>query len=505
MSYQTPMESAFNETVMRSKKLSPSGMCSFCCEDCVGTCEIGVSAMLGEFAVYPTNTGANQVASEKDMPIDYSHFNINGRVFGAEGCAADTEQATIFNVKLNKEYGKENVVKQTLPIILPALIKLNWKDYFGGAAMAGVSCVIGEGSPSKDPDLVMENGKIVKFEKLNEMLDAFRKYDRGYGQIILQCNPEDDAQGLPDYAVEKCGATAIEFKFGQSAKGTQPANRVKTLEEALNKAGQGFIVHPDPTDPEVRKAYENHACPNFITYARLPQWTEEYLAKRIADLKKKGLKNVYFKMAGYDVTDMEKVLRLAAACGVDMVTYDGAGGGSGYSPCKMMNEWGYPAVLIEAALLPVCKQLDKEGVKLPAITITGGFATEDQVYKALALGAPYIQYVGLCRSSMAAAMNGKKIGELLESGKAPAHISKYGSTKDEVFVDLPELRGLYGDAADEFSTGAIGVYSYLKRIAFGLQHFAALNRKFDINLADQSDLIPLTLPAKEIVKGEWFK
>lgn len=505
MSYQTPMESSFNETTMRSNKLAPSGMCAFCTEDCVGTCEIGVSAMLGEFAVYPTNTGSNQVASEKDMPIDFSHFNINGRVFGAEGIAADTEQATIFNVKLGKEYGVDNKVKQTLPIILPALIKLNWKDYFGGAAMAGVSCVIGEGSPSKDPDLVMENGKIVKFEKLNEMLGAFNKYDRGYGQIILQCNPEDDAQGLPEYAVEKCGAKAIEFKFGQSAKGTQPANRVKKIEDALAKVEQGFIVYPDPTDPEVRKAYEMRACSNFITYARLPQWTEEYLKPRIADLKKKGLKNTYFKMAGYDVKDMEKVLRLAAACGVDMVTFDGAGGGSGYSPCKMMNEWGYPAVLIEAALVPICKQLEKEGIKLPAIAITGGFATEDQVYKALALGAPYIQYVGLCRSSMAAAMNGKKIGELLESGNAPKHITKYGSTKEEVFVDLPELRGLYGEAADDFSTGAIGVYSYLKRIAFGLQHFAALNRKFDINLVDQSDLIPLTIPAKEIVKGEWFK
>ena len=505
MSYQTPMESAFNETVMRSKKLSPSGMCSFCTEDCVGTCEIGVSAMLGEFAVYPTNTGSNQVASEKDMPIDYSHFNINGRVFGASGIAADTEQATIFNVKLDKEYGRDNFVKQTMPIILPALIKLNWKDYFAGAAMAGVSCVIGEGSPSKDPDLVMENGKIVKFDKLNEMLGAFNKYYRGYGQIILQCNPEDDAQGLPEYAVENCGATAIEFKFGQSAKGTQPANRVKTIEDALAKVEQGFIVYPDPRDPEIKAAYEKHACPNFITYARLPQWTEEYLAKRIAELKNKGLKNVYFKMAGYDTADMEKVLRLASACGVDMVTFDGAGGGSGYSPCKMMNEWGYPAVLIEAALVPMCKQLEKEGVKLPAIAVTGGFATEDQVYKALALGAPYIQYVGLCRSSMAAAMNGKKIGELLELGKAPQHITKYGSTKEEVFVDLPELRGIYGEAADEFSTGAIGVYSYLKRIAFGLQHFGALNRKFDINLVDQSDLIPLTLPAREIIKGEWFK
>ena len=47
-----------------------SGMCSFCTADCAGTCEIGLSAVLGKSIVYPTNTGNNQVAAEKDYPID---------------------------------------------------------------------------------------------------------------------------------------------------------------------------------------------------------------------------------------------------------------------------------------------------------------------------------------------------------------------------------------------------------------------------------------------------
>lgn len=69
MSYSPKLASAFNDTQMRSEKIAPSGMCSFCAEECVGTCEIGVSAMRGEMAVYPTNTGANQVASEKVMRL----------------------------------------------------------------------------------------------------------------------------------------------------------------------------------------------------------------------------------------------------------------------------------------------------------------------------------------------------------------------------------------------------------------------------------------------------
>lgn len=504
MSYSPNLSSAFNDTNMRGKHISPSGMCSLCTEQCTGICEIGLSAMRGELAVYPTNTGDNQIASEKKMPIDYSHFNINGRVFDAEGAKADENEATIFNVKLEQTIGKENLVKLAMPVILPALIKLNWEDYFAGAAMAGVNCVIGESSPGKDPDLAYANGKIVKFKKLNEILDAFRKYDRGYGQIILQCNTEDDAQGLPEYAISQAKATALEFKFGQSAKGTQPAVLVKTLEDALEKQRGGAVIHPNPSDPKIQEAYAKGACPNFFYYSRLPMWTETYLTKRVAQLREMGLKNVYFKMAGYDVADMERVLRIAAACRVDMVTFDGAGGGSGYSPCKMMNEWGYPAVLIESALVPICKRMEAEGITVPAIAVTGGFSTEDQVYKALALGAPYVKTVGLCRSAMAAAMNGKKIGQMLEKGTVPAHVKAYGTTKEEVFADLPELRWIYGEKADSFSTGAIGVYSYLKRIAFGIQHFAALNRKFDIKYADTSDLIPLTPSARDILRGTWF-
>ena len=290
MSYSPDLSSSFNDTRMRGSRQTASGMCSFCTADCVGPCEIGLSAMLGEAAVYPTNTGMNQVASEKDMPIDYSHFNINGRVFGAVGAEADGEKAAIFNVKLGRTIGRLNPVKLAMPVILPALIKLNWEDYFAGAAMAGVSCVIGEGSPSKDPELVMEKGKIVRFDKLTEILDAFRRYDRGYGQIVLQCNTEDDAKGLPEYAITKAGATAIEFKFGQSAKGTQPASRIKTLEEALAKQKEGAVIYPDPSDPEIQAAYAKKACPNFFSYSRLPMWTEEYLSARIEQLRALGLK-----------------------------------------------------------------------------------------------------------------------------------------------------------------------------------------------------------------------
>ena len=507
MSYSPVLSSSFNRTKLRDPAhVSPfSGMCSMCTADCVGTCEIGISAVRGADAVYPTTTGENQVASEKTYPVDYSHFNINGRVFGAIGAAADAELTTIKDVNLETQIGTLNPVKLKMPIILPALVKLNWQDYYAGAAMAGVLTVIGEGAVTKDPTLKIENGKVTHCPKLREFLDAFRKYDRGYGQIILQVNVDDDRIGVPEYAIKACGCEAIEFKFGQSAKGTQPVNRLGSLEAALKAQAQGLLVLPDPSDPEVQEKYKAGYGENFRSYARMPMWTEETLVARIEQLREMGLKNVYFKMAGYDYADLERVLRIAAAAQVDMVTFDGAGGGSGYSPCKMMNEWCLPACVMQSYLNEIAAKLEQEGLRVPNMAITGGFVTEDQVYKALALGGKYLSAVGICRASMAAAMNGKKIGELLEAGKLPTELQRFGSTKDELFLELRELRNIYGDAANEFSLGAVGVYSFLSRIAFGLKHFAALNRKFDLKYVDQSDIFPLTYLAKDILNGTWMK
>lgn len=502
MTLTSRLSSGFNGTYLRSNHISPqSGMCSFCTEECDGTCEIALASVLGKQTVYPTNTGNNQVASEKDYPIDFSHYNINGRVFGAIGANANYEEANIYHVKLEREYGKFNPIKLEIPIILPALIKLNWKDYFAGAAMAGVTCVIGEEAREKDPDLKIENGKVVEFNALKIMLDSFRKYYRGYGQVVLQCNVEDDLLGIPEYAIREHHLEALEFKFGQSAKGTQPVRKLKDRIEALKVKEKGMIVFPDPMEPEVVKRSEEGINPNFYSYGRLPLWDEEYLVGRIEDLRKIGLKNTYFKMAGYDRADIERVIRLGSEAQVDMITFDGAGGGSGYSPCKMMNEWGLPAILVEETVCEIVEMLKAEDRYIPAITITGGFSSEDQVFKALAFGNQNVTAIGLCRAAMAAAMAGKNIGEKIAEGNIPKNLEKYGSTVNEIYSDLADLRYLYGKEANEFSLGAVGVFSYLNKIAFGIKHFAALNRKFDISYLDRSDLIPLTGEAKDLLIG----
>ena len=499
MSYSPGLASGYAKTKMRSSFISPqSGMCSMCTMDCTNQCEIGIAAVLGAQTIYPTTTGDNQIASEKEYPVNYSHFNINGRVFGADGLQEGKIPA-IYNVSLEGEYGYYHPVKIKMPVLLPAVIKLNWKDYFTGASMAGVSCVVGENAVYKDNNLVLKEGRAVNAPFLGEIRAAFQNYYRGFGQIILQCNIEDMLLGIDEIGIGKYGFEAIEIKFGQAAKGVQPAVKLQSLEEALSKKQIGMDVYPDPEDEDAAENNNNEAARNFFSFNRLPMWTEEKIEKKISSLRKMGAKNIYIKMAGYDPKDIERVLKMASRYKVDMVTFDGAGGGSGYSPCKMMNEWGLPAICMQPVIESAVKALKEKNEYVPFITLAGGFATEDQLFKAFARGNGSVNCIGVCRAAMAAAMKGKEVGDRIKANQIPDEYKKYGDSVETIFAEMGELKRIYGSSAD-IPTGAAGVYSYLKKLAFGLQHLAALNRKFDIKLLNKDDIIPMTEDAVRLCR-----
>ena len=221
-------------------------------------------------------------------------------------------------------------------------------------------------------------------------------------------------------------------------------------------------------------------------------WNPEILVQRVAELRKLGAERICFKMGPYDPRDIATVLEVASEAGIDLVTFDGAGGGSGHSPVKMMNEWGMPTVSLEVVVRRILSTLEKKQKPLPQIAMAGGFATEDQVYKGLALGAPYVGLIGIGRAAMAAASVGREIGEALRNGTVPKGCARFGSTVDEVFADFRVLKAEYGDETWKIPSGALGLYSYLHRVSVGLQQFMALNRKFSLQYIDRSDIVPLT-------------
>ena len=500
MNFSPSLSSTITNTKMRTpENTSPfSGMCSTCTADCIGTCEIGKSAIRGTEALYPVAADKNQFASEKIYPVDFSNFNINGRVFGAVGIDVNSKEATYPNVNITTKMGLNDQIKLKAPIILPAIAKLNWKDYYAGAALAGILVVIGEDVVSKDPGLEIKNNKVSKSPLIEEMVESFKKYNHGYGQIILQGNVDDENLGVLDYAIEKLGVTAVELKFGQGAKGIQGMGRVNSLEKALAFQKMGYLIHPDPSDPVVQEKYKQGIGPHFDKIGRLPMWDEGILSKRISKLRELGAKQICFKMAPYDPVDLLRVLKIASECKVDLVTFDGAGGGSGNSPCKMMNEWGLPTVYMESVLYELLKEMEAKGYSLPKVAVAGGFAMEDQIFKGLSLGAPYISMIGIGRAAMASAMVGKRVGDLIKDGNIPKDLLKHGTTVEEIFSDIRELKEIYGSKVDTISPGAIGVYSYINRVSTGLKQLMALNRKFDLNEIGREDIIALTKEAAEV-------
>jgi len=182
-----------------------SGMCAVCTADCVGPCEIGLSAIRGSEAILPFSADKNQFASEKRYPLDFSHFNINGRVFGAIGLPSDPYEASYPNTDISSSFGVVHTVPVKAPFILPAMAKLAWKEYFAGAAIFGVPVVIGEDVIAKDKGLIVNGHKVIKAPLIDEMVSTFRRYEHGFGDIILQANFDDEYHGVLEYAIERLG------------------------------------------------------------------------------------------------------------------------------------------------------------------------------------------------------------------------------------------------------------------------------------------------------------
>jgi glutamate synthase domain-containing protein 2 len=131
--------------------------------------------------------------------------------------------------------------------------------------------------------------------------------------------------------------------------------------------------------------------------------------------------------------------------------------------------------------------------------LAGGFTFEDQIFKGLALGAPFVKLIGMARSPIAAAMVGKTIGKTIDAGQIPVYVERFGRTRDEIFVTAHTLRQELGDAEfEKLPAGAIGLYTYYERLAQGLRQLMAGSRKFAPQYLSRDDLAALTPEAAEV-------
>ena len=481
-----------------------SGMCVTCIEGCTGMCEIGKSAYRGHEVIYPQPFGIITTASQKAYPVDLSHFNIMGTAVGAVGIEADSDKAIFPNVNLETRLGHDKGIKLLLPIVIPGLGSTNvagqnWDGLAIGAAMAGVPLTIGENVCGMDVDSKIVKGRVTHSPDLARRVKLYQDWQRdGYGQMVVQANVEDSRLGVLEYAIEKLGVEVVELKWGQGAKDIGGEVKIRSLEKAQLLKKRGYIVLPDPLDPARIEEFKKGVFTEFERHSRVGMVTEEGFLETVSQLKKAGAKYVSLKTGAYRPADLARAVKFASSAKIDYLTVDAAGGGTGMSPWRMMNEWGVPGIELWSLLYRCCHRLAEKGEYVPDIILAGGFVLEDQIFKGFALCAPYVKAIGMARAPLAAAMVGKTIGETLESGQVPVYLERFGRTREAIFITAESLKREYGEDYKKIPTAAIALYTYFERLAQGLRQFMAGSRKFGLEHIARDDIAALTPQASQI-------
>jgi glutamate synthase domain-containing protein 2 len=496
-------------TSNRSRNVAPvSGICTRCVDGCKGNCEIWLSSFRGREVLYPGPFGEITAGADKNYPVDYSHINIQGYAVGArglpEGTEANPDTAVFDDVNTETEYGWDLKVPMRVPIFTGALgsteiARANWEHFAVGAAIAGITLVCGENVCGVDPDLKLDNnGKVIKSPEMDRRIETYRRFHEGYGEILVQMNVEDTRLGTAEYVSSKHELQTLELKWGQGAKCIGGEIKVSSLSRATELKNRGYIVLPDPTRTDIQKAFEDGAIKEFERHSRLGFVSKEGFLEEVDRLRDIGFKRVTLKTGAYSMKELAMAIRFSSEAKIDLLTIDGAPGGTGMSPWPMMNEWGIPTFYIQALAYEFCQTLEKKGMRVPDIAIAGGFADEANIFKSLAMGAPYVKAVCMGRGLMIPGMVGKNIGKWLEKGELPKTVSKYGTSVEEIFVSYEELKEKFQGRINEIPLGAIGIYTYAQRFRTGLQQVMAGSRNFSLKSVSRSDVMALTEEAAKI-------
>ncbi len=496
-----------------------SGLCTLCMSDCKGKCETWLSSLVGRKLLYPrafgnSTSGASHVTS---VGAGYHGLRIQGYAYGSQGLAPglsnDPDDCVFPNVSIETAFGTQVKTTCRIPMMTGALgstfiAAKYWDSFAVGAALCGFPIVVGENVVGVDRESKLQKGRIASAPELDRRIDTFLRYYDGYGAIIVQMNVEDTRNGVAEYLVNKYGERVIiELKWGQGAKDIGGEIQVTDLEYAQFLKDRGYVVDPDPYDPTVQAAFQSHAITSFARHSRLggtnldhTDAVEEDFKTSVEHLRSLGYKRISLKTGAYGMEALAMSIRYAADCGLDLLTIDGAGGGTGMSPWNMMQHWGVPSLELHSKAHEYCRVLDARGVRVPDVALAGGFAREDHIFKALALGAPYTKLVCMGRAPMIPGYLGSNIEGVFKperraelSGhweQLPASVKAVGTYPEEIFAGWEAVKNKVGEKEmDNIPFGAVAMYGYADKLACGLQQFMAGARKFSLAAISRDDLM----------------
>ncbi len=495
---------------------SINGMCPLCLERCNVLCEVGKSAFRGREVLYPSpeHFGRSTAGSNKNYYLDWSHFQIMAELMEAKGIESDPDLAFFENADVSTVVGgrSKRPIKMKLPVHIAgmgstAVAKRHWEGMAKGAAISGVIHVIGENICGMDKDAVYSNGDVQRSPDLEFRVNSFNElWDGEHGRIVLQTNIEDGRANVEDYAMSKLEVDALERKWGQGAKAIGGEVRISSLERALELKGRGYLVLPDPEDPKVQQAFNDGLFRSFERHSRVGFPTMEGFLEECDTFRQKGAKNIFLKTGAYRPEVVAFTMAAASEAKIDLLTFDGAGGGTGMSPVPMMNEMGTPTIHLIAEVMKCAEILKAKGRFVPDLSFAGGFLNEAQMYKAMAwsdLGdGPLVKSIAMARSPLLAVMKSRFFTELAEQNKLPTGFQAlYGSDPHQFFIAQEELQDRFPDhkVGEDIPWGAVGLYTYFsERTVEGLKQLMAGTRKFRLDCIERGDLNTLTEYAAKV-------
>jgi hypothetical protein len=494
-----------------------SGVCTLCRADCQGKCETFMSSMVGRKLLYPRDFGAVTAGSRNTahLGVSYSSLRINGFNYGAggipEGLTNNSDDCIFTNINLETEFGSDVKTKSKIPIMTGALgstfiAAKYWDSFAIGAALVGIPIVIGENVVGVDRMSIID-GKVKSSPELDRRIDTYLKYCNGYGAIIVQMNVEDTRNGVAEYVINKYGdKVIIELKWGQGAKDIGGEIQVTDLEYAQFLKNRAYVVDPDPTRPEVIKAFESKSIRSFARHSRLgytnlnsPSEVREDFMTSVAYLRNLGYRRITLKTGSYGMETLAMAIKYASEAKLDLLTIDGSGGGTGMSPWNMMETWGVPSLLLHAKAAQYAQILAARGQRVVDMAFAGGLAREDLIFKALALGAPFTKLVALGRSMMIPGFLGSNVEGVLKPerrqavngnwDKLAASVSSVGSSAEEIFSGYYAIQGIVGSAEmRNIPFGAIAIWTLADKLSAGVQQFMAGVRKFNLSAISRDDI-----------------
>jgi hypothetical protein len=380
-----------------------------------------------------------------------------------------------------------------------------WDGLAVGAAISGSIQVIGENICGMDMDAVITNGKVKKSPEMDYRVNKFREFwDGKNGEIVVQTNVEDQRLGTDVYALSKLEVNVIERKWGQGAKAIGGEVRIYDLKKALELKRRGYIVLPDPEDKAVQKAFKDGAFKTFERHSRVGFPNFKGFVEDIEWLRDQGAKKVFLKTGAYRPAATAFTLKCASQAKVDLITIDGAGGGTGMSPVPMMNDCSTPTVYLQAQVMNCVRIMKENGMYVPDIAFAGGFVNETQIFKSMAMSdlgsGPTVKAIAMARSPITAVMKAEYFTELSKKNQLPADFAKtYTSDPAKFMIAYSELEKQYGSDAKKIPIGAVGLYTYWHdRIGVGLQQLMAGSRKFKLNCIARNDIASISERATRV-------